>query len=437
MPNLTQAFHKNLSIIIEELQLADTWGKASIIFTVHKDIFSQAKTKQALTKKLEDFGFQFIEVESDRVGGNLIEYLLHFQHNEHTVFFISNLDWGGGESNRDLYRILNLHRETLIEQKMKVVLFLNLNEASKLPHYAPDFWAFRHRALEFATSSARNKRKPPVGMMRWQLEHTTVQGLHPESKISQLKKVLNEIPDQPEAKVLRTDLQLELGYMSWQEGDLAGAEETLRKGLDSASTHSFNLARAKFMNGLAIIAYERADYQKALALLETVVRENPRDCAFLMNQAISLFASNKRSIALQKGLNATTLCAPNAWLEYSLGFLYYFAGKINDAITHFQNAVDRSPGTAPFHEALIICYLALGLHHTANDEFLQVKEWLFERKIYHDLLKACVAEREERALSLIQEAIRVGELADKDVVREPTLYALFAAQNPLCSTPFF
>lgn len=430
MPNLTKAFHENLLIIVEELQLAETWGKASIIFTIHKDIFSQAKTKQVLTKKLEDVGYKFVEVETDKVGGNLIEYLLHFQNNEHTVFFISNIDWGGGENHRDIYRILNLHRETLIEQKIKVIFFLNLNEASKLPHYAPDFWAFRHRVLEFATSSARNRRKPPVGMMRWKLEHTSSQGLSLESKISHLKNLLNEIPDRPEAMALRTNLQLELGYLSWQKGDLVNAEVTLLKGLDSAEIHHFTLERAKLINGLAIISYERADYQKALVLLEPIVMENPGDCIFLMNQAISLFALNKRSIALQKGLNATKLCIPNASIEYSLGFLFYFAGKIDEAITRFQNAIDHSPDTAHYHEALIICYLTLGLYHKANDEFLQAEKKFFERKIHQDVLKARIAEREMHALSLIQDATRAGELSDKSVVRDPILYALFADETP-------
>lgn len=426
MSTLTKTFNENLLIIVEELQLASIWGKASIIFTIHKDIFSQTKTKQALNKKLESLNYQFVEIETDDVEGNLIKHLLHFQNIEHTVFYLSNIDWGGGEDNKDIYRILNLHRETLIEQKMKIILFLNLNEVSKLPHYAPDFWAFRHLVLEFAASSARNKRKPPVGIMQWHLEYSTPQDIYQERNISSLMEITNVIPDQPEALALRIEMQLKLGYLSWQKGDLVGAEKSLKKGLDFAKINIFDQARAKLINGLAIIAYESVDYHKALELLKPIVKEYPRDCLFLMNKAITMFALNKRSVAIKQGFRATTLCAQNARIEYSLGLLYYFAGKNNEAVTSFQKAVALSPDIANFREALILSYLSMGLHKKANDQLFEAKKWLLERKIHYGVLKSYIEKGRENSLSLLQDAISAGKISERDVVRDPILFELFA-----------
>lgn len=428
MSTLTKPFNENLLIIYDELQHAGMWGKASIIFTIHKDIFSQSKTKQALNKKLNDLEYQYVEIEADKVEGNLIRYLLQFQNIEHTVFYLSNIDWGGGVDNKDIYRVLNLHRETLIEQKIKIIFFLNLNEVSKLPHYAPDFWAFRHIVLEFATSSPRNKRKPPVGIMQWDLEHSPPRAIDKESNLTLLREINQDILGLPKTSAPRIDIQLNLGYLSWQEGDLVGAEKTLKKGLELAKLNNFSQARAKLLNGLAIIAYEGADYQKAFEMLNSVAKDNPRDCLSLMNKAITLFALNKRRVAIKEGLKLKTLCAQSAWIEYSLGFLYFFAGKNYQALTHFQKTVGLSPNNAFFREALVLCYLSMGLHKKASDQLSEAKKWLLERKFNYGVLNAYIEEGREKSSSLINDAVHTGKFTEKDLVRDPILFELYTPQ---------
>ena len=423
MQKNTQAFNENLFIICDELHLAEHWGKASIIFTIHKDIFSQAKTKRALNKKLKESDNSFVEIEINKVKGNFIDYLLQHQKTKNPIFFISNIGWGGGRDNKDFYRILNLYRETFIEQRIKIIFFLTRTEASNLANFAPDFWAFRHRVLEFA--GTRKKKKPPVGIMLWQLEPLIFQDTDFKGKISNLKKMQKEIPKKPESVTLRIDLEYEIGCLCWQEGDLVGAEKALKAGLDLATFYNINEVRTKIINGLAILNYEREKYQKSIELLEPLVNENPGDCLLILNQAISIFAMNKKYSALRKGIKAKNLCSKSPWVVSSLGFLYYFAGKIEEAVACFQKAVDMVPTSDIFNEALVVCYLALGLEDNAKAQLDQVKEYSIERKLYHDVLKACVEDKKENALKLIKEAINVGELTKLAFAREPILYTLF------------
>jgi tetratricopeptide (TPR) repeat protein len=425
MQKHTKAFSENLSIIFDELYLAEYWEKAVIIFTIHKDIFSQAKTKNALSKKLEKNNNNCVEIEIDKVGENLIEYLLDHQDTENTIFFISNIDRGGGEEDKALYKILNIHRETFIEEEIKVIFFLTQNEASELASYAPDFWAFRHRVLEFSSSTARNKKKPPVGVMLWQLEPFISQNVDSESNVSSLIRRAENIPEQPESVAFLIDVEYELGYMCWLVGDLVGAEKNLEKGLDLAEVHSVVEARTKIINGLAIIKYERENYQESMEMLEPLVKENPRDCVLILNHAISTFALNKRYEALKNGLKAKKLCANNPWMLRSLGFLHYFAGRMEKAVACFQRAVEISPTNGIFHEALVVCYLAMGLKRKAIVQLDQVRKDLVERKLFYDILKVFVEDKKENALLLIKEAINDGKLSKQDFVREPCLYALF------------
>ena len=63
MPQNTKDFQENISTIYDELHLAKQWGKASLILTVHKTLFSQEKTKSALQKKLGDLGYRIVKLD--------------------------------------------------------------------------------------------------------------------------------------------------------------------------------------------------------------------------------------------------------------------------------------------------------------------------------------------------------------------------------------
>lgn len=424
MRQYTKAFQENLSVICDELLLAKQWGKASIILTIHKSTFSQEKTKKALRKKLGVLGYRIVPLEINKVNGNFIEYMLQHENIENIVFYISNVRWGGGEDEKDGYRVLNLYRETFIEHRVKAVFFLTLHEASRLPDYAPDFWAFRHRVLGFGSPHARDQKRPPVGLLLWHLESSKPPYIDIKSKIAMLTEMLAEIPVQAEALSLRIDLQYELGFLYWHLGDRNSAEKALTSGIGLAKTYEFIDPLAKLQNGLAIIGYEQDNYQGALALLEPIIEANPRDCYLLLNQAIVMFAMKKRYNAIAKGKKAASICAQNSWVWNSLGFLYYFAGIMDEAATCFQRAIDISPKVGYFYESLAACYLASGLQDKANAQLHQAQNYAGARGIFQVVLKEYIEDNAENVPLLIKEAMQAGQLTQSDVLRDPTLNAV-------------
>jgi tetratricopeptide (TPR) repeat protein len=422
-------FQENLSIILDELQMAKQWGKASIIFTTHKSTFSQDKTKKALRKSLENLDWVIVELEINKIKGNFIDYMLQYQNLENIVFYISNINWGEGVDKKDGYRILNLYRETFVEQNIKAIFFLTLKEALTLPINAPDFWAFRHRVLEFSTPHSPGSQKPPAGIMLWQLDGSINPIADIENKVSNLTKMLREIPDRAESVSLRIDLHYELGFLHWQNGDPLSAEKKLKNGVNLANAYSLTKLLTKLSIGLAIIDYEQEHYQQALNHLEPLLREYPHDCLLILNQAIVLFVKNKRYMAIRRGQKATSICSQNPWMWNSLGFLNYFAGKMDEALNCFQKATDIAPKSGYFFESLAICYWAIGLQDKAVAQLNKAKNLSSQRKIFQDVLKEHIEDNAEKALFLMEKAINSGELTKVSLLRDPILGTLIGSSK--------
>ena len=76
------------------------------------------------------------------------------------VFFVEGLRWGDSQEDRCTYRILNKSREFFIENQIRVVFWLTENEAIDLAHFAPDYWSFRHRVIEFVDPPRPDQTSP-------------------------------------------------------------------------------------------------------------------------------------------------------------------------------------------------------------------------------------------------------------------------------------
>ena len=46
-------------------------------------------------------------------------------------------------------RRMSLQREYFVDRRIRIVFWLTQNEIVKLAHAAPEFWAHRHRVVEF------------------------------------------------------------------------------------------------------------------------------------------------------------------------------------------------------------------------------------------------------------------------------------------------
>ena len=157
---ISKAFDECLSLLLEELRLAIQWNRPCILLAVQPSHAGPNTAALALEKKLKKISQKIVHVnfKDDQFDISILTGL--FPPQGDVIFFFSHLSQHHQEDDgMDIYRSLNLYRETFIENQIRAIFWLNTEEAADLPRCAPDFWVFRHRVVEFAPSR-RPRLKP-------------------------------------------------------------------------------------------------------------------------------------------------------------------------------------------------------------------------------------------------------------------------------------
>jgi len=426
MPSPRNRFEETIDILAEELALATKWGRPSILLAVHKSKPSQRKAEDALESKLRKIGINAIGIQVSPESPDAVQSILTSGADlEKNIFFISNIDQGGGEDGRNGYRALNLYRETIIENSIKVVFWLTTNEEIKLPKYAPDFWAFRHRVVQFSSTHQSDKTSPPAGLLLWDMQSYDGSATAVNEKIVSRRQLLSELPQGPESFAMRIELLYALGYLYWALGELPQAREQLIHALDLARRQEYLHARGQLLNGLAILAYEEDSYQEASNFYTELVENEPANALLRTNLAVVLSALGKNYLAIAEVEKALRMAPSNAEIVFACGYLYLAMGKFDDAIDLLKRSVQLAPATIKFHEALSICYTKMGLIDEARHQIQHAATLGGNRRTYTNICREVISGNLAAAESMLKSALGVGNISRVDVLRDPILNIIF------------
>ncbi len=144
-----ESFEEAVDTLFEELQLAIQWGRPSILLAVVPAGKTRERAQELLSGQLRGIGQSARQFRVSARRFDVVWELLALPHRERTVFFVEGLSRGGGMQGQNAFKSLNIRRELLVDHQVRVVLWLTPAEAGALPARAPDFWAFRHRVIEF------------------------------------------------------------------------------------------------------------------------------------------------------------------------------------------------------------------------------------------------------------------------------------------------
>jgi hypothetical protein len=136
-------------LVLDELALGIQWERPSLILAVYRSEHIKNLVQTILSKSLGESGQSVFHFFVDKFHYDIPVELLDHPKHTNAVFFVSGVRWGGGRGYSNAYRALNMHRETLIEGKVKAIFWLTGIEAKQLTRFSPDFWAFRHLVVEF------------------------------------------------------------------------------------------------------------------------------------------------------------------------------------------------------------------------------------------------------------------------------------------------
>jgi len=158
--NRTDRFSDRVNQVFDELSMGIQWDRPSLIVLFYRSEQIKETVQGILAGMLRKTGHPSINYRVDNLHYDIpIDLLRHPGHTK-TVYFINGLRWGGGRGYSNAYRALNMHREYLVEGNIKAIFWLTEKEGRQLTRFAPDFWAFRHKVVEFLDLPSSRKTKP-------------------------------------------------------------------------------------------------------------------------------------------------------------------------------------------------------------------------------------------------------------------------------------
>jgi hypothetical protein len=157
--NWKDKFDDRVKIVLDELSLGIRWERPSLIVVVYRSEHVKRKVQSILAKSLGESGQAVLHYSVDKAHYDIPVELANHPNHKQTIFFVGGLRWGGGLRYSNAYRALNMHREYFVEGNIRAIFWVTKNEVKQLTRFSPDFWAFRHKVVEFFDLPSIKKNK--------------------------------------------------------------------------------------------------------------------------------------------------------------------------------------------------------------------------------------------------------------------------------------
>ena len=325
-PGPSDSFEECIDILFEELSFASQRQRPSILLVFYESESTREMAERALEKRLAEDGQSLVPFLVDESHFDIPMLLSKRLEGNRSVFSVTGLSHGGGKDNANAYRALNIRREYLVDYAIRVVFWLNRDEAMTLSRHSPDFWAFRHRVVEF------NDPAEPE---------------HPGSAASQWVEPVQVFPGQPEDSD---------GEIVWLEARRANLPE-------QALTHT---AQLELLFRLARLYHAKKAYDRSIQRLlqgKQIARQ-ANDITWLAKfwgmLGLVYLDLDQPLRAVRACRKATRLNPRDAHLWSNLGHLYHIEERFSDAIIAYKYALRLEPQSSLAKSGLEACYRRLG-----------------------------------------------------------------------------
>lgn len=415
---------ENINIIMDELSLAFHYGRPSIILVSTDSKNGRDKAIEQLKVLLKEKGRGVFQLELNGDSLELARTITEMSGLEKRVIFVSKLDHGGGSDGRDAYRLLNFYREYLIDNKIKIVLWLTPSESAKLPGYSPDFWSFRHLALHISHIRQTHKQALPGGVLLWHI-HSLSDDDSVHSEITYRYKTLEKLPDVPEFSVARMEILYALANLYWRSGNNEQAQQVALYGLQYSERLGFQDFKGQFLNSLGIIKYEDAQYLEFIKASQPFVSKGMFDPIIASNLSVILSAVGQNHLAQkwsERCIRKTTIYG--AVLK-TRGYLQAFMGKYDEAMETFKLAAEKKPTEVDSYLSLAVCSHLFGLANETKMYSLKATEYL---SASNPILDACLdflSGERRAAVEKLHVAMATNVVMRKRILRDPNIFFLF------------
>jgi Flp pilus assembly protein TadD len=331
-PEYADPFVERIDLLFEELSFAIQWQRPSILLIFYDSETIRDKANFALEKRLAEIGQQVVQIKVDERNFDIPLLLSQRPDRDQSVYSVSGISSGGGKAGANAYRALNMRREYFVDYAIRVILWLVGDEAIELSRHAPDFWAFRHRVVEFYGLSDQEH---PMSSANKSLERSRGYPEQPEELDEQIKlyeALIRELPKQAASYSIRLNLlsMLAAQYQAKQAYDQS--IQRLKQGILIARKLNNTVMLAKFWVNLGAIYLDLNQPTRAVRAYRKAIRLNPQDAESLI----------------------------------ALGHVYNIEKRITDAIIAYKQALLLDPQNSLANSALAACYRLMGKDNQAE-----------------------------------------------------------------------
>ena len=199
-----------IDILFHELELATKWQRPSVLLAIYSSDYVRMDADIALENRLHNLGQTTYHIKvNNQVDADVSGLISELTNINNVVFFVEGLRWGAGPDDACAYRNLNKSREFFVENQVRVVFWLTENEAIDLAHFAPDYWSFRHRVIEFIDSPTPDQIGPHMLESTWRGSGDFTDSIEDlDAKISLRTALLDDLPNGSESTSARANLLL-------------------------------------------------------------------------------------------------------------------------------------------------------------------------------------------------------------------------------------
>ena len=159
----------------------------------------------------------------------------------------------------------------------------------------------------------------------------------------------------------------------------------------------------------AVVLHNDMNYQKALALLQELIRRDPNNARYHDSCGVTLHEMGRYKEALAEKQKATELEPDNARYHDSCGVTLHEMGRYKEALAESQKATELEPDNAKYHDSLSTAYHRLGKYEDALAESLKALELEPDNARYHDScgITLHAMERYQEAVDAFKKAVEL------------------------------
>ncbi len=369
-PVEVESFEDRIDGLLRELELAVKWQRPSILFAIVAPDEAHSDAEMELEGRLIDLGQKVFRLEvKDDESADVASRLAKVDETDQTVFFVSGLGRGGGRGEMGAYLALNKHREYFIEHRIRIVFWLTEKEAIDLANHAPDYWAFRHRVLEFI--DAPQPGRVLTAAPELDLQADTMPAVSPAAEAGAQTRgpSLAGQPEMSTGSAMSANLHLTLGLLHWRKGDLEKASGFMRTALEAAIALEDKWFEAECLNAIALVYTALGKIDEAIEAYKQAIRLAP-DQISPWNNLGNLYARLERNDEAISAFEKAIEHKPDDAVSWNgLGNVRAKAGETDEAIAAYRKAIQLAPGFVYPWNGLGNVYASTGRNDEAEEAY--------------------------------------------------------------------